>query len=92
MILAIAAVFMVECIKADDRYSVFTSVVTDSISPNSESIRPGQSDRLLKLLVIFSCFMKTESHYDLRILFVQRTDFPFRDIVHSVSSFNILVL
>ena len=32
------AVFMVECIKADDGYSVFTSVVTDSISPNSESI------------------------------------------------------
>ena len=35
---AIAAVFKVECIKADDGYSVFTSV-TDSISPNSESIR-----------------------------------------------------
>ena len=30
---------MVECIKADDGCSVFTSVVTDSISPNSESIR-----------------------------------------------------
>ena len=30
--------FVVECIKADDGYSVFTSV-TDSISPNSESIR-----------------------------------------------------
>ena len=39
MIVAIAAVFMVECIKADDEYSVFTSVVTDSISLNSESIR-----------------------------------------------------
>ena len=38
-IVAIAAVFMAECIKADDGYSVFTSVVTDSISPNSESIR-----------------------------------------------------
>ena len=30
---------MVECIKADDGYSVFTSVVTDSISLNSELIR-----------------------------------------------------
>ena len=30
-----------------------------------------QSDRLLKLLVIFMCFMKTESHSNLRILFVQ---------------------
>ena len=39
MIVAIAAVFMVECIKADNGYSVFTSVVTDSISPNSKSIR-----------------------------------------------------
>ena len=39
MIVAIAAVFMVECIKPDDGYSVFTSVVTDSMSPNSESIR-----------------------------------------------------
>ena len=29
-IVAIAAVFMVECIKADDGYSVFTSFVTDS--------------------------------------------------------------
>ena len=38
MIVAIAAVFMVECIKADDGYSVFTSVITDRISPNSESI------------------------------------------------------
>ena len=38
-IVAIAAVFMVECIKPDDGYSVFTSVVTDGISPNSESIR-----------------------------------------------------
>ena len=39
MIVAIAAVFMIECIKADDGYSVFTSVVTDSSSLNSESIR-----------------------------------------------------
>ena len=39
VIVAIAAVFMVECIKADDGYSVLTSVVTDGISPNSESIR-----------------------------------------------------
>ena len=39
MIVAIAAVFMVERIRADDGYSVFTSVVTDSISPKSESIR-----------------------------------------------------
>ena len=39
MIVAIAAVFMVECIKADDGYSVLTSVVSYSISPNSESIR-----------------------------------------------------
>ena len=31
--------FVVKCIKTDDGYSVFTSVVTDSISPNSESIR-----------------------------------------------------
>ena len=38
-IVAIAAVFMVEFIKTDDGYSVFTSVVTDSISLNSESIR-----------------------------------------------------
>ena len=38
-IVAIAAVFMVECIKADYGYSVFTSVVTDRISHNSESIR-----------------------------------------------------
>ena len=37
-IVALAAVFMVECIKSDDVYSVLTSVVTDSISPNSESI------------------------------------------------------
>ena len=37
-IVAIAAVFMVEFIKADDGYSFFTCVVTDSISPNSESI------------------------------------------------------
>ena len=39
MIVAIAAVCMVECIKPDDGYSVFITVVTDSISPNSESIR-----------------------------------------------------
>ena len=39
MIVAIASDFTVECIKADDGYSVFISVVTDSISPNSESIR-----------------------------------------------------
>ena len=39
-IVPIAAVFMVECIKANDGYSVFTSVVTDSISPNFKSIRP----------------------------------------------------
>ena len=38
-IVAIAAVLMVGCIKADDGYFVFTSVVTDTISPNSESIR-----------------------------------------------------
>ena len=38
-IAAIASVFMVEWIKPDDGYSVFTSVVTDGISPNSESIR-----------------------------------------------------
>ena len=38
-VVAIAAVFMVECIKADGGYSVFTSVVTDSISPNYESVR-----------------------------------------------------
>ena len=38
-IVPIAAVFMVESIKAGDGYYVFTSVVTDSISPNSESIR-----------------------------------------------------
>ena len=39
MIVAIAAVFMVECIKPDDGYSIFTSVVTDSMSTNSESTR-----------------------------------------------------
>ena len=39
MIVTIATVFMVECIKADDGYSVFISVVTDGNSPNSESIR-----------------------------------------------------
>ena len=39
MIVAIAAVFMVEYIKADDGCSVFTSVVTNSISLNSESTR-----------------------------------------------------
>ena len=60
MIVAIAAVFMIECIKADDGYSVFTSVVTDSISPNSEPIA-----------CYLFVFMKTESHSDLRILFVQ---------------------
>ena len=66
MIVAIAAVYMVEWITADDGYSVFTSVVTDSISLNFESIRSS-----LKLLVIFLCFMKTESHSNLRILFIQ---------------------
>ena len=39
MIVAIAAVFMVECINTDDGYSVFTFVVNDCISPDSESIR-----------------------------------------------------
>ena len=38
MIVAIVAVFMVECIKSDYGYSVFTYVVTDSMSPDSESI------------------------------------------------------
>ena len=59
MIVAIAEVFMVECIKADDGYSVFTSVATDTISLNSWSIRSP-----LKL-VIFLCFMKIESHSSL---------------------------
>ena len=31
--------FTAQCIKPDDGYSVFTSVVNDSISLNSESIR-----------------------------------------------------
>ena len=60
MIVAIAEVFMVECIKADDGYSVFTSVATDTISLNSWSIRSP-----LKLVVIFLCFMKIESHSNL---------------------------
>ena len=38
-IVAIPAVFIVECIMPADGYSVFTSVVTDSIFPNFESIR-----------------------------------------------------
>ena len=38
-IVAIVSIFMVEFIKPDDGDSVFTSVVTDSISPNSELIR-----------------------------------------------------
>ena len=75
-IVVVAAVFMVESIKPDDRYSGFTSVVTYSISLPILS----QSDRLLKLLVVFLCFMKTESHSNLRILFVQSSKeqtFPF---------------
>ena len=47
----------VECIKPGDGFFVFISVVTDSMSPNLS-----QSNRLLKLLVIFLYFMKTESH------------------------------
>ena len=51
---------------------------------------------LSQLLVIFFCFIKTESHSNLRILFVQGlhqgTDFPLWGIVHSVSSYNILVI
>ena len=54
-----------------------------------------KSDRLLKLLFIFLCFMKTESHSNLRILFVQGqhpgTDFPFGGIVHSVSSYPVII-
>ena len=38
-IVAITAVFMVACIKADDGYSVFTSVVTGSIFLDSETTR-----------------------------------------------------
>ena len=87
MFVAIAAVFMDECVKADDGYSVFTSVVTDSIFPNSESIRSP-----FKIVCYLSVFYETESHSILRILFVQGlhqgTDFPFSDIVHSVSSYK----
>ena len=75
MIVSIAAVFMVECIKADDRYSVFTFVVTDSISFNFESIRSP-----FTLACYLFVFYETESHSNLRILFVQglhqRTNFP----------------
>ena len=75
-IVAIAAVFVAEGIKADDGYSVFTSVVTDSISPNSESIRSP-----FKIACYLLCFINAESHSNLRILFVQGlhqgTDFPF---------------
>ena len=66
-IVAIAAVFMqVECIKADDGYSVFTSVGTDSISPNSESIRSP-----FKIACYLLCLMETGSHSNLRSFFVQ---------------------
>ena len=91
MIVVIAAVYMIECIKADDGYSVFTSVVADSISPHSESIRSP-----FKIPCYLLCFMKTENHSNLQILFVQgphqESDFPFWGIFHSVSSYNILVL
>ena len=57
------------------------------ISRNSESISSP-----LKIACYFLCFMETESHSNLRILFVQETDFSFWGIVYSVSSHNILVL